>query len=122
MGLDVANVFPAAHSGGTQKRVALARATATSPGIVFLDERKTSIDPIVSSTHRNLIARCVQNLGAAPLTLTHDIGKLRHIGDMVGMLHTSKVVWTGTVAQMDQTDNQMVYGVMPGISKDHSPQ
>lgn len=112
----VADIYPAELSGGMQKRVALARAIATNPEIVFFDEPTTGLDPIVSGTINNLILRNVRQLGATALTITHDINSLRHIGDRVGLLFRGNLVWTGSVREMDQTDNQFVHQFINGLS------
>ncbi len=104
----VADIYPAELSGGMQKRVSLARAIATKPEIIFFDEPTTGLDPIVSGTINNLILRNVRQLGATALTITHDLNSLRHIGDRVGLLFKGKFIWTGTVAQIDKTDDPYV--------------
>jgi len=113
----VGGIYPAELSGGMQKRVALARAIATDPEIIFFDEPTTGLDPIVSNTINNLIVRCVKKLGASAFTITHDIQSLRQIGDRVGLLHKGKIVWSGTVPEMDKTDNKMVYRFINGIAE-----
>lgn len=111
----VADIFPAELSGGMQKRVSLARAIATNPEIIFFDEPTTGLDPIVSGTINNLIVRNVRQLGATALTITHDIKSLRHIGDRVGLLFKGKFIWTGSVTEMDQTDNPYVRQFIDGL-------
>lgn len=114
----VADIYPAELSGGMQKRVALARAIATKPEIIFFDEPTTGLDPIVSGTINDLIVRNVRQLGATALTITHDLKSLRHIGDRVALLFKGQFVWTGTVSEMDQTDNpyirQFIHGLPEG--------
>ena len=111
----VADIYPAELSGGMQKRVSLARAIATKPEIIFFDEPTTGLDPIVSGTINNLILRNVRQLGATALTITHDLNSLRHIGDRVGLLFKGKFIWTGTVAQMDETDDPYVSQFVGGL-------
>lgn len=111
----VADIYPAELSGGMQKRVSLARAIATKPEIIFFDEPTTGLDPIVSGTINNLILRNVRQLGATALTITHDLNSLRHIGDRVGLLFKGKFIWTGTVAQMDKTDDPYVRQFVGGL-------
>jgi phospholipid/cholesterol/gamma-HCH transport system ATP-binding protein len=104
----VAESYPADLSGGMQKRVALARAIATNPEILFFDEPTTGLDPIVSGTINNLIRRTVHQLGATTLTITHDLTSLRQIADRVALLVDGKIAWTGTIAEMDRTDHPQV--------------
>ena len=104
----VADVYPAELSGGMQKRVALARAIATNPEVIFFDEPTTGLDPIISGTINDLIVRCVHEIGASAITITHDITSLRKIGDRVGLLYKGQFVWQGTAKQMDETNNPFV--------------
>ncbi len=115
----VADIFPAELSGGMQKRVALARAIATNPKVIFFDEPTTGLDPIISGTINDLIIRCVRDLGASAVTITHDINSLRKIADKVGLLFKGRLIWTGTVAEMDQTDNPYVKQFIHGLP--HGP-
>ncbi|CAO5680447.1 MAG: putative ribonucleotide transport ATP-binding protein mkl [Holosporales bacterium] len=114
----VADLYPSELSGGMQKRVALARAIATNPDIIFFDEPTTGLDPIVSGKINELIQRCVKDLGATALTITHDMASLRHIADRVGLLFKGKLIWQGSVQEMDATDNpfvrQFIHGAPDG--------
>ena len=108
LGPDVAVLRPAELSGGMQKRVALARAIATAPEVIFFDEPTTGLDPIMADVINDLIRSSVKNLGATALSITHDIASVRKIADRVAMLHLGKVIWTGTVAEMDRSGNPFV--------------
>lgn len=110
-----AEVYPAELSGGMQKRVALARAIATNPEVIFFDEPTTGLDPIVSGTINSLIIKCVREIGAAAITITHDIQSLRQIADRVGLLYKGKLIWVGTVAEMDKTKDPHVMQFINGL-------
>lgn len=112
---NVADIYPAELSGGMQKRVALARAIATMPRVIFFDEPTTGLDPIVSGTINELIVKCVRSLGASAITITHDMNSLRHIGDRVALLFQSKLIWVGHIEEMDQTDNPYVHQFIHGL-------
>lgn len=107
--------YPAELSGGMQKRAALARAIAADPEIIFFDEPTTGLDPIVSGTINDLIIKCVRHIGASALTITHDINSLRKIADRVALLFQGKLVWIGTVSEMDTTDNPYVNQFIRGL-------
>ncbi len=104
----VGDLSPAELSGGMQKRVALARAVAARPEIVFFDEPTTGLDPIMGSVIDGLIADVVKRLGATALSITHDIASARRIADTAAMIHKGRIVWTGPAASLGQTGNAMV--------------
>lgn len=118
---DVADKFPAELSGGMQKRVALARAIAGQPEIIFFDEPTTGLDPITSSTINHLIRENVRNLGMTAVAITHDMGSVRHIADRVALLHGGKIIWQGPIGDMDHTENayvqQFIHGLQEGPMK-----
>lgn len=108
-------IYPAELSGGMQKRVALARAIAADPEVIFFDEPTTGLDPIVSGTINQLIIDSVRRIGASALTITHDMASLRKIADRVGLLCRGKLIWTGTVKEMDETDHPHVVQFINGL-------
>jgi phospholipid/cholesterol/gamma-HCH transport system ATP-binding protein len=112
-----AMIYPAELSGGMQKRVALARAIAFNPEVIFFDEPTTGLDPIVSGTINQLIIDSVRRIVASALTITHDMLSLRKIADQVGLLYQGKLIWTGTVKEMDATDNPYVVQFIHGLPK-----
>jgi phospholipid/cholesterol/gamma-HCH transport system ATP-binding protein len=108
LGPEVGALVPAELSGGMQKRVALARAIATEPEIIFFDEPTTGLDPIMGDVINDLIVKCVRELGATTLSITHDLASARKIAHRIAMLHGGKIIWQGPVAEIDQTDNPYV--------------
>lgn len=114
----VADLRPSELSGGMQKRVALARAIAARPEIIFFDEPTTGLDPIRADVINALIREQVTALGATALTITHDMASARHIADRVAMLHGGRIIWQGPVATLDSSGNdhvdQFVHGRREG--------
>lgn len=110
VGLDasVGDLSPAELSGGMQKRVALARAIAARPEIIFFDEPTTGLDPIMGAVIDGLIVDCVERLGATAFSITHDMASARRIGDDAAMIHKGRIVWTGAAAALGETGNAMV--------------
>ena len=110
VGLDphVADLRPAEISGGMQKRVALARAIAANPDLIFFDEPTTGLDPIRANTINQLIRSLVNDLGCTAVTITHDMESARQIADKVAMLHEGRIVWSGPVDQLDSSGNPLV--------------
>ena len=113
-----ADLRTAELSGGMQKRVALARAIIASPDLIFFDEPTTGLDPITADAVNNLIVEQVKALGAAAVTITHDMASVRKIADEVAMLHEGRIIWRGPVAALDNSGNahveQFVHGRTEG--------
>ncbi len=105
---EVAMLMPAELSGGMQKRVGLARAIAHEPEILFFDEPTTGLDPIMADVINELIVRCVKQLGATALSITHDMASVRKIADRVAMLYGGKIVWQGPVGTIDDSGSAFV--------------
>tara|TARA_B100000686_G_scaffold331753_1_gene395656 strand:- start:268 stop:1044 length:777 start_codon:yes stop_codon:yes gene_type:complete len=105
---DVADVRPAELSGGMRKRVALARAIATEPEILLFDEPTTGLDPIMGNVIDRLIVRCVKELGATAISITHDMASARRISDRIAMLYQGQVIWAGAASDIDAADNAVV--------------
>lgn len=108
LGPDVANLFPSELSGGMQKRVGLARAICTRPEIIFFDEPTTGLDPIMADVINDLIVKCVKDLGATALSITHDMASARKIADRIAMLYQGKLIWVGPVSEIDNSGNAYV--------------
>ena len=113
-----ADLRTAELSGGMQKRVALARAIIANPDLIFFDEPTTGLDPITADAVNNLIVEQVKALGAAAVTITHDMASVRKIADEVAMLHEGRIIWRGPVSALDTSGNahidQFVHGRAEG--------
>lgn len=111
---DILDKYPSELSGGMQKRVALARAIATNPDIIFFDEPTTGLDPITSGIINELIVKFTKKMGISALSITHDINSLKHISDKVGLLFGGKLIWEGTNKELWTTDNPYVVQFVTG--------
>ncbi len=118
LGPEIGELFPAELSGGMQKRVALARAIAREPEIMFFDEPTTGLDPIMADVINDLIVKCVSDLGATAVSITHDMASARKIGHRIGMLYEGRLIWQGPVADIDCSGNahvdQFIHGRAEG--------
>ena len=103
-----ADRYPADLSAGMQKRVGLARAIAADPQILFFDEPTTGLGPIMGEVINNLIVKCVRELGATALTITHDMSSARKIADRIAMLHDGRIIWAGPAADVEESGNAAV--------------
>ncbi|MAP95013.1 MAG: ABC transporter ATP-binding protein [Ponticaulis sp.] len=115
---EVADLYPSELSGGMQKRVGLARAIATEPDLIFFDEPTTGLDPITADAINDLIVEQVKGLGAASVSITHDMPSARKIGDEIAMLFDGKIIWRGPADSVDDSGNayvdQFVHGRADG--------
>ena len=94
---DDAEKYPAELSGGMTKRVALARALALDPEIVFLDEPTSGLDPISAGDFDTLIKTLQQTLGLTVFMVTHDLDSLHAVCDRVAALVDGKVIAQGSI-------------------------
>ena len=105
---DVGELSPAELSGGMQKRVGLARATAANPEVIFFDEPTTGLDPIMADVINNLIVSTVRDSGVTAVSITHDIASARKISTRIAMIFDGKIVWEGPTAQVGESGNPYV--------------
>ena len=108
LGPEVSLLRTAELSGGMQKRVALARAIAAEPEIVFFDEPTTGLDPIMADVINDLIVKCVREVGTTAVSITHDMVSARKIADRIAMLHGGHIVWHGLTAEIDHSGDLFV--------------
>lgn len=102
---DVAKKLPSALSGGMRKRVALARALALDPELLFLDEPTSGLDPISGRTFDALIRLLADSLGLTVFLVTHDLDTLFSIVDRVIVLSEGRVLGSGTVTELKHIDD-----------------
>lgn len=118
LGADVAGLYPAEISGGMQKRVSLARSIISEPDLIFFDEPTTGLDPITADAINDLIVEQVRGLGAATVTITHDMSSARKIADEVAMLFEGRIIWRGPASEVDHSGHdhvdQFVHGRAEG--------
>jgi len=100
--------YPAALSGGMTKRVALARALALDPEIVFLDEPTSGLDPIASGEFNSLIRTLQRTLGITVFMVTHDLRGLMTDCDRIAALADGEIVVTGSIDTMLSAQNPWV--------------
>ena len=94
-------------SGGMKKRVAIARALSFDPDIILYDEPTTGLDPINSKSILDLIKR-VSHRGATSIVVTHILNDAISIGDTLSVINEGRVVQTGTVHDMLNSEDQFV--------------
>ena len=88
--LDAADMMPSEISGGMRKRVAIARAMALDPEVVFLDEPSAGLDPITSCALDDLILRLRKEKGMTFVVVTHELPSIFKIADRAAMFDKSR--------------------------------
>jgi phospholipid/cholesterol/gamma-HCH transport system ATP-binding protein len=110
--------YPANLSGGQRKRVALARAIALDPEVIFYDEPTTGLDPIRADTINELILKLERELGVTSIAVTHDMKSAYKIADRIVMLHNGKIIADGDADCIHNHSDPIVQQFIKGeISK-----
>ncbi|MCC7518055.1 MAG: ABC transporter ATP-binding protein [Verrucomicrobiae bacterium] len=108
------NLMPSQISGGMKKRVALARAIAMDPEILFCDEPTAGLDPVMTAVVDVLINDLCKKLGMTAVVVTHDMASVYRIADQIVMLHKGKVVFQGTSAEIQACRDPLVMQFIKG--------
>lgn len=109
--------LPSELSGGMKKRVALARAIVMEPEYILYDEPTTGLDPITGDAINDLIIKLQKELGVTSIIVTHDMASAFKVADRMAMLSRGKIVFTGTVDEVRNTDHPMVRQFIEGNSQ-----
>ena len=109
--------LPSELSGGMKKRAGLARAIVMKPEYILYDEPTTGLDPITGDAINDLIIKLQKELGVTSIVVTHDMPSAFKIADRMAMLSQGKIVFTGTVEEVRNTDHPMVRQFIEGNSR-----
>ncbi len=108
------HLMPSQISGGMKKRVALARAIAMDPEILFCDEPTAGLDPVMTAVVDVLLNDLCKKLGMTAVVVTHDMASVYRIADRIVMLHKGKVIFTGTTAEIRASTDPLVHQFING--------
>ncbi|HSC48390.1 MAG TPA: ABC transporter ATP-binding protein [Gammaproteobacteria bacterium] len=110
------NLMPAELSGGMARRVALARAIALDPKIIFYDEPFTGLDPISMGVIVRLIRVLNDSLGLTSIIVSHDVEEVSSVSDQSYLISDGKVVAYGTPKELEENKSAWVRQFMKGLS------
>ena len=102
---NVALQYPSELSGGMKKRVALARALALSPEILFLDEPNSGLDPLSARALDRLVCELRDSLGVTVVMVTHDVDSIFDILDRFLIVDNQKIAFEGSIEEISSLDN-----------------
>lgn len=111
----IERMWPADLSGGMKKRVALARAVAVRPKVIFYDEPTEGLDPINVTRVNRLLLGLSRTLDATTVVVTHNMESAFGISDRVAMLHEGRIVGSGSPDHMRRVDDRRIRDFVDAI-------
>lgn len=95
---NTSKLFPGELSGGMRKRVAMARALALDPPLLFCDEPGAGLDPVTSNGLDDLLLKIRETLGITIVVITHELLSIKKIADNIIFLDKGKVLYDGPIS------------------------
>lgn len=106
--------LPSEISGGMRKRVAMARALATAPKLVFYDEPTSGLDPVMAGIIDHLIVQLRNQKGTTNIVVSHHLASILRISNQVIMLHDGCIVANGSPEEIRNSDSEIVQQFLTG--------
>ena len=114
LSIETADLFPADLSGGMQKRVGFARAIATAPDILLLDNPTAGLDPILAARIDAMISSLARKNGATVISATGNMVGLTQAYDDIAVLHDGALRWHGGADRAQKDDNPWLRQLLSG--------
>ncbi|WP_376774302.1 quaternary amine ABC transporter ATP-binding protein [Rhizobium laguerreae] len=92
--------YPNELSGGMQQRVGLARALASDPEIILMDEPFSALDPLIRRQLQDEFRQLTKALGKSAVFITHDLDEAIRIGDRIAIMKDGVIIQTGTAEEI----------------------
>jgi phospholipid/cholesterol/gamma-HCH transport system ATP-binding protein len=109
------DLLPSQLSGGMRKRVALARAIALDPEVVFYDEPGAGLDPVVGAAIYKLIKDLTRKLGITSVVVTHELEHAFNIADRIAMMYQGKILMIGKPDEIRNSNDPVVHQFVNGL-------
>jgi phospholipid/cholesterol/gamma-HCH transport system ATP-binding protein len=103
--VDKDDLYPAALSGGMQKRVGIARAIVMNTQYLFCDEPNSGLDPQTSILIDELIKEITEEFNTTTIVITHDMNSVMETGENILFIHKGRKWWHGDREQLLNSDN-----------------
>jgi len=114
------NLMPSELSGGMLKRAALARSIIMDPSLLFFDEPSAGLDPVVSAELDELILRLKAAMKVTIVVVTHELESAFKIADRITVLGQGHVLMTGTVDEVQHSDNEVIQDMINRRPRDEA--
>jgi phospholipid/cholesterol/gamma-HCH transport system ATP-binding protein len=111
--------YPGQISGGMKRRVALARALATDPEVVLLDEPTTGLDPIRKNAVYSMIVDFQKKFGFTAVMISHEIPDIFYFSQRIAMLNDGRICFEGTPENIRRFSDPVVRQFVNGLAKPH---
>ena len=112
--------YPRELSGGMQQRVGLARALASDPEIILMDEPFSALDPLIRRQLQDEFRQLTKELGKSAVFITHDLDEAIRIGDRIAIMKDGVIIQTGTSEEIIlKPADGYVADFVAGISRLH---
>lgn len=92
--------YPSELSGGMQQRVGLARALATDPEVLLMDEAFSALDPLIRKDMQNELLKLHSKMGKTIIFITHDLDEALKLGDKIAIMKDGVIVQIGTAEEI----------------------
>jgi phospholipid/cholesterol/gamma-HCH transport system ATP-binding protein len=114
------DLMPSELSGGMLKRAALARSIVMDPSMLFFDEPSAGLDPVVSAELDELILRLKEAMNVTIVVVTHELESAFKIADRITVLGQGQVLMTGTVDEVQNSDNEVIQDMLNRRPRDET--
>ncbi|MBY8964805.1 glycine betaine/L-proline ABC transporter ATP-binding protein ProV [Algiphilus sp.] len=115
-----ADSYPDELSGGMKQRVGLARALATDPEILLMDEAFSALDPLIRTEMQDELLRLQSEQARTVVFITHDLDEAMRVGDRIAIMEGGRVVQIGTPDEIVRAPaNDYVRSFFRGVDVSH---